>query len=149
MTVYKPDEREYVPPILMTAKPWSTIGRIQITNPAGNTAGTCTGTLVGPNLVLTASHCIPWNTIQGTQVVSGKIEFLPASYLDAPAAWKTLHPNWVDFIPPILDPLPVATRVYAYLKQGGDDDFTPEGLFASAFDMAILRLDPVPSKRLE
>lgn len=41
--------------------PWSTIGRIFFRRFRGDKGGWCTGTLVGKNLLLTASHCFPWN----------------------------------------------------------------------------------------
>ncbi|KAF3491928.1 uncharacterized protein GIQ15_01445 [Arthroderma uncinatum] len=39
--------------------PWSTIGRIFFRRFRGDKDGWCTGTLVGKNLLLTASHCFP------------------------------------------------------------------------------------------
>ncbi|EZF32379.1 hypothetical protein H109_00834 [Trichophyton interdigitale MR816] len=41
--------------------PWATIGRIFFRRFRGDKGGWCTGTLVGRNLLLTASHCFPWN----------------------------------------------------------------------------------------
>jgi len=43
------DERVVLDP---TAAPWSMIGLVEMTE------GTCTGTLIGPSLVLTAAHCV-------------------------------------------------------------------------------------------
>ena len=39
-----------------TSYPWSTVGRVGTTS-----GGSCTGTMVGRNLMLTASHCMQWN----------------------------------------------------------------------------------------
>lgn len=40
--------------------PWNTIGRVDFQRFKGDKGGWCTGTLVGSNLILTASHCFPW-----------------------------------------------------------------------------------------
>lgn len=40
--------------------PWNTIGRLFFSRFEGDRGGWCTGTLVGKDLVLTASHCFPW-----------------------------------------------------------------------------------------
>ena len=44
------DPRQTVP---ITERPWSSIGRLQT-----EAGGRCTGTLIAPNLVLTAAHCL-------------------------------------------------------------------------------------------
>lgn len=42
------------------AYPWSTIGRVDFKRFQGDNGGWCTASLVGSNLILTASHCFPW-----------------------------------------------------------------------------------------
>jgi protease YdgD len=49
------DERT---PVLMRAYPYSAIGRLDWLDAAGNVQGWCTGTLIGPDVVLTNSHCL-------------------------------------------------------------------------------------------
>ncbi|EEQ84967.1 hypothetical protein RJZ56_001217 [Blastomyces dermatitidis] len=44
----------------LTTYPWSTIGRVSFQRFKTDTGGWCTGSLVGRNLILTASHCFPW-----------------------------------------------------------------------------------------
>lgn len=44
----------------LTAYPWNTIGRLDFYRFRGDKGGWCTGSLVGRDLVLTASHCFPW-----------------------------------------------------------------------------------------
>ncbi|RZM79744.1 trypsin-like serine peptidase [Leptolyngbya iicbica] len=46
-------------PVLSDSYPWSAIGRVDWLAPDGVTVlGACTGTLIGPNLVLTNAHCL-------------------------------------------------------------------------------------------
>jgi hypothetical protein len=42
------------------AYPWSTIGRVDFQRYHGDNGGWCTASLVGKDLILTASHCFPW-----------------------------------------------------------------------------------------
>ncbi|ODH48831.1 hypothetical protein GX48_05055 [Paracoccidioides brasiliensis] len=44
----------------LTTYPWNTIGRVSFVRFKGDRGGWCTGSLVGRNLMLTASHCFPW-----------------------------------------------------------------------------------------
>jgi len=64
--VFSPDDR-YV--FRDTDFPWCTTGRIE------TPGGSCTGTMIGENLVLTASHCIDWRD-DG----AGWVKFTPAFY---------------------------------------------------------------------
>ena len=49
--VFLPDDRQE---LVNTSYPWSSVGLLL------SVKGVCTGTLVADDLVLTASHCIPW-----------------------------------------------------------------------------------------
>ncbi|MDB9496818.1 trypsin-like peptidase domain-containing protein [Spirulina major CS-329] len=49
------DERT---PVLMRAYPYSAIGRLEWRDAKGEMQGWCTGTLIGPDVVLTNSHCL-------------------------------------------------------------------------------------------
>ncbi len=85
VNVYAPDTRYTYRD---TSYPWSTVGRVATTG-----GGACTGTMVGRNLMLTASHCMQWNT-DGTV---GAFSFTPAFYNgDAPfgTAWATRVFYW-------------------------------------------------------
>ncbi|PGH00567.1 hypothetical protein AJ79_08170 [Helicocarpus griseus UAMH5409] len=46
--------------VSLTTYPWNTIGRVTINRSKNDKGGWCTGSLVGRNLMLTASHCFPW-----------------------------------------------------------------------------------------
>ncbi len=45
-------------PVTSHRYPWSAIGRVDWVNGRGQTTGSCTGTLIGVDLVLTNAHCI-------------------------------------------------------------------------------------------
>ena len=105
VNVFPPDTR-YV--FNDTSFPWCTTGRVE------TPAGVCTGTMVGKNLMLTASHCIDW---QDDSV--GWIKFTPSYYNgSAPfgVAWGTRVLYWNR-------------------AQGGLSDFE------TAFDYVIVVLD--------
>jgi V8-like Glu-specific endopeptidase len=54
--------------------PWSTIGKVNSYDELGGAIGGCSGTAVGRNLLLTASHCLPWGRGDG----KWQMEFIPA-----------------------------------------------------------------------
>lgn len=51
-------EPDNLAPVLSTAYPWSAIGRLEQLQPNGTVALSCTGTLIGKDLVLTNAHCV-------------------------------------------------------------------------------------------
>jgi V8-like Glu-specific endopeptidase len=65
--VFAPDQR-YI--YQDTSFPWCTVGRVD------TPLGTCTGCTIGSRLLLTANHCIQWNS-DGT---AGWVRFRPAYY---------------------------------------------------------------------
>jgi len=89
--------------------PYSTVGRVS------TSAGSCSGTLVGPQHLLTASHCIVWNA-DGT---TGWLKFEASSYdtFNLGVAW--------------------ATRVYHYRQVVGPTVGDAE----IAFDFVVVVLD--------
>ena len=64
--VFAPDTR-YI--FRDTAFPWCTSGRVE------TPGGTCTGTMIGQRLILTAGHCIDWRDDE-----VGWVKFTPAYY---------------------------------------------------------------------
>jgi V8-like Glu-specific endopeptidase len=81
--VFAPDAR-YI--FRDTSFPWCTTGRVQTDD------GSCTGTMIGRRLMLTAAHCIVW-TADG----AGWVKFTPSYYNgDAPfgIAWGTRVIYW-------------------------------------------------------
>ncbi|KAJ9355375.1 hypothetical protein DTO027B9_4132 [Paecilomyces variotii] len=53
--------------------PWSTIGRLVFKKYEGDLGGWCTASLIGRNMILTASHCYPWGYRSGRWM-----RFIPA-----------------------------------------------------------------------
>ena len=53
--VYQPDQRVRISPT--TYRPWSAVTYLAIINSKGQ-GGHCTGSFIGPNVVLTAAHCL-------------------------------------------------------------------------------------------
>jgi len=76
-----------------SGRDWMAVGRLDI---AG--AGFCTGTLVAPNLVLTAAHCL-FDKATGRRVDPSEIEFLAGWRLGRALAYRTarqavIHPEY-------------------------------------------------------
>jgi V8-like Glu-specific endopeptidase len=106
--VFAPDQR-YI--YNDTTFPWCTVGRVD------TPLGTCTGYTIGPRLLLTANHCIQWNS-DGT---AGWVRFRPAYYNgSAPfgEAW--------------------ATRVIWWMQTNGGNGLTDN---ETAFDYVVCVLD--------
>ncbi len=62
-----------------TARAWEAVGRVNLVG-----TGFCTGTLIAPNLVLTAAHCM-YDKRTGARVATRDIQFL-AGWRDGRAA---------------------------------------------------------------
>ena len=75
---------------------WSAIGRVNVGG--FRTRGTCTGTLIAPELVLTAGHCVPARALRDEEPV--EVHFLAGWFRDGYAAHRTaqvihVHPDFV------------------------------------------------------
>jgi hypothetical protein len=70
----KAQEYEYdQPETVVDSYPWNLIGAVASSTPDSQTGSGGTGVLIGPNLVLTASHLVPFES-------DGSMQFTPAFY---------------------------------------------------------------------
>lgn len=81
-TVFGSDQRYFYYDL---AYPWRAMGRID------TAGGICTGCIIGPRHVLTASHCIPW-TARG----AGWVQFTP-HYYNGSGPWGTFNATQVCY----------------------------------------------------
>jgi secreted trypsin-like serine protease len=80
------------------------------------TAGSCTGTLIAPDLVLTAGHCA---SINPTKVIANTIDYTKTGGIHINVAKTTAYPNWqamydvavIELVAPIqgIEPRKMAT----------------------------------------
>src|SRR5262249_1800512 len=84
-------------PMEPTAWPWQAIGRVNITDRV--VGRYCTGTLVGPRLVLTAGHCLYDHRVGGW-INAGRVHFVAGQARDTSAGHSAAS---AIILPPDLD----------------------------------------------
>jgi glutamyl endopeptidase len=110
-SVLGPDDREHVGDT--TVFPYSAIAYIELQGEQGEVLGSCTGTFIGPDSVLTAAHCL-WD--------AGIQDWLPAHIRVAPGKDGDFEPFGSEFAADWWVP----------------DGYTPNG--ASDWDWGVLKL---------
>jgi V8-like Glu-specific endopeptidase len=102
--IFPPDERQRVTPT--SSLPASAAAQIEMYNQVGSRTGTCTGTIVGPNAVLTAAHCLylpqqGWArsiaVVPGRDGVTEPFGFQWASEAWVPAQWLNSQDSLWDW----------------------------------------------------
>ena len=105
--VFPPDTR-YI--YRDTSFPWCTTGKVE------TSSGSCTGTMIGRRLMVTASHCINWT--------------------NGGAGWVKLTPSYYNGSEPF--GIAWATRVIYWSRVDGSDGLSDQ---ETAFDYVVLVLD--------
>lgn len=112
------DDREVVP---AAEYPWSAVGRVNNSN-----GGQCSGVLIGPNLAVTAAHCL-WN--RRTRA------WMPVTAMHFVAGWE--RGAYLG-----------AARVIATHVAPGYDPLRPYGPAMAAVDWALMVLDSDLGRRV-
>ena len=77
-----------------TAYPYNTVGLIQVLDQTGAVQGLCSGALIGPNIVLTAAHCLlDPDTGTATQAATFTPGYNPKASPKAPYGTASMQ-NW-------------------------------------------------------
>lgn len=87
-----PDNRTLVTDT--TAFPYNTIGLIQVLDQSGEVQGLCSGALIGPNIVLTAAHCLlDPDSGTATQAATFTPAYNPKAAISSPYGIASMQ-NW-------------------------------------------------------
>jgi len=89
-TVLGQDERTRIGDT--TAYPFSAIAFVELLDAGGKAFGSCTGTFIGPDAVLTAGHCL-WNSGSGRWQAEG-YRIVPGKNGDSEPFGSALAANW-------------------------------------------------------